>query len=249
MNARLHAVVGGVLACTVVAAAAPVQRAFAQDGRSVEDGVYTDAQATRGAMSYAASCAGCHRIDLGGADGPPLRDERFTRNFAGKNLDALYTKITTSMPRGAAGSLADAVYLDILAHLLRENGFPAGKKELTAEEVNQIAVLPGHPKPLPPVGDFSFVEVVGCLGQNARDQWLLTNGSEPAAVAADAALDKAHRESIALGSHTYHLLDAIAYAPAAHSRHKMYVRGLLVRLAGEERLTISAMEMVSRTCE
>jgi hypothetical protein len=40
----------------------------------------------------------------------------------------------------------------------------------------------------------------------------------------------------------------MAYAPEAHRGHKMYVRGLLVRLPGEQRMTISDFEMVSQTC-
>ena len=104
-----------------------------ETGKTVADGVYSEEQATRGAASYDTSCAGCHRPDLGGANGPALRGERFARIFAGKDLKTLYTKIATTMPRGAAASLGDAVYLDIVAHVLRENGFPAGDSELTAE--------------------------------------------------------------------------------------------------------------------
>src|SRR5919112_1382227 len=124
--------------------------------KTVADGVYSDEQATRGAASYETACAGCHRADLGGANGPALRGERFARIFAGKDLKTLYTKIATTMPRGAAASLGDAVYLDIVAHILRENGFPAGDAELTAEALSGLQVLPGRPKPPPPVGDFSY---------------------------------------------------------------------------------------------
>ena len=60
-----------------------------------------------------------------GAQGTALR-----ARFAGKDLKTLFTKIATTMPRNAPGSLADNVYLDIVAHLLKENGFPAGAQEL-----------------------------------------------------------------------------------------------------------------------
>src|SRR5688572_18387755 len=116
-------------------------------GKTVADSVYSEAQATRGAASYDTSCAGCHRPDLGGANGPALRGERFARIFAGKDLKTLYTKIATTMPRGAAASLGDAVYLDIVAHVLRENGFPAGDGELTAEALSSLQVIPGRAKP------------------------------------------------------------------------------------------------------
>ena len=37
----------------------------------------------------------------------------------------------------------------------------------------------------------------------------------------------------------------MAYAPDDHKGQKMYVRGLLIKLPGEQRMTISAFEMVS----
>ena len=116
--------------------------------RTVADGVYTDAQAARGAAVYDAACAGCHRADLGGASGPALREERFAREFADRDLKALFTKTATTMPRGAPGSLGESVYLDVVAHLLKENGFPAGSRELTAGALDGIRVLPGRPRPL-----------------------------------------------------------------------------------------------------
>jgi len=45
-----------------------------------------------------------------------------------------------------------------------------------------------------------------------------------------------------------YLVDAMAYAPQQHNGQKVYVRGLLLRVPGEQRMTISAMEMLSQTC-
>ncbi len=223
--------------------------ARAQAGaKTVGDGVYTDAQATRGAAAYEGACSGCHRADLGGGTGPSLREQRFARDFAGKDLNALFTKIATTMPRNAAGSLGDSAYLDIVAHLLKENGFPAGSRELTTGALEGIRVLAGRPKPPPPIGDFSYVEVVGCLTAAPRHGWMLTRASEPVASVPAASAAAADAAAKPLGTRTFNLLDAMAYAPDAHSGHKMYVRGLLIRLPGEQRLTISAFEMVSPTC-
>jgi mono/diheme cytochrome c family protein len=213
-----------------------------EPGKTVADGVYSDEQATRGAASYDTSCSGCHRPDLGGANGPAIRGERFARNFAGKDLKTLYTKIATTMPRGAAASLGDAVYLDIVAHVLRENGFPAGSGELTAEVLSGVQVLPGREKPPPPVGDFSYVEVVGCLVPGPENSWLLTNASEPAALAlTGSAVRQTTINDKPLGTQTFRLLDAMAYNPDAHKGQKMYVKGLLIKLPGEQRMTISSL--------
>ena len=51
-----------------------------------------------------------------------------------------------------------------------------------------------------------------------------------------------------LGTQTFRLLDAMAYRPESHKGHKMYVRGLLIRLPGEQRMTISAFEMIAPSC-
>jgi mono/diheme cytochrome c family protein len=216
-------------------------------GKTVADGVYSEDQATRGAASYDTSCSGCHRPDLGGATGPALRGERFARNFAGKDLKTLYTKIATTMPRGAAASLGDAVYLDIVAHVLKENGFPAGDGELSAEVLSAVQVIPGKAKPPPPVGDFSYVEVVGCLTPGPDDTWLLTNASEPVGLAPAAAREATITDR-PLGTQQLRLLDAMAYSPQSLKGHKMYVKGLLIKLPGEQRMTISSLETIAPSC-
>jgi mono/diheme cytochrome c family protein len=227
-------------------------RAFAvpaaqESTKTVADGVYSDAQAARGATAYETSCAGCHRVDLAGGTGPALREQRFARQYAGKDLKTLFSKIATTMPRNAPGSLGDEVSLDIVAHLLKENGFPAGAKELSADALEAIRVLPGRAKPLPPVGDFSYVEVVGCLTADAQRTWLLTQASAPVSAPISAPAS-ARATNATLGTETYRLLDAMAYAPDEHKGQKMYVRGLLIKLPGEQRITISAFEMVSPSC-
>jgi mono/diheme cytochrome c family protein len=218
-----------------------------ETAKTVADGVYSDVQATRGAASYDTSCSGCHRPDLGGANGPALRGERFARIFAGKDLKTLYTKIATTMPRGAAASLGDAVYLDIVAHVLRENGFPAGDGELTAEALSGLQVIPGRAKPPPPVGDFSYVDVVGCFTPGPENTWLLTNASEPVSLG-PADTRQAAVTDRPLGTQVFRLLDAMAYSPESHKGHKMYVRGLLIKLPGEQRMTISTLETVAPGC-
>jgi len=223
--------------------------ARAQEGaRTVADGIYTDTQAVRGAAVYDVACAGCHRADLGGATGPALRDQRFAREFAGKDLKTLFTKIAATMPRNAPASLGDNVYLDVVAHLLKENGFPAGSQELTADALDGIRVVPGRAKPPPPIGDFSYVEVVGCLTAGPQNTWMLTRASAPVAAIATDPAPSTQAATAKLGTQTFHLLDAMAYAPDDHKGHKMYVRGLLIKLPGDERMTISAFEMVSPTC-
>jgi mono/diheme cytochrome c family protein len=238
-----------ILLVAVAISIAPVRDALrAQEPqRSVLDGVYTEAQANRGAAAYDTACAGCHRADLSGNSGPALREQRFAQQYAGKDLKTLFTKIATTMPRNAAGSLADSVNLDIVAHVLKENGFPAGSRELTAEALEAIGVVPGRPKPPPPVGDFSYVEVVGCLTAGPERTWMLTRASEPVVAVPSAPVPAAALDRPA-GTETFRLLDAMAYAPDDHKGQTMYVRGLLIRVADERRMTISTFVPVSPTC-
>ena len=46
------------------------------------------------------------------------------------------------------------------------------------------------------------------------------------------------------GNQTYRLLDAIAYQPEARRGQKLYVRGLLIKLPTEVRLTISDLKTI-----
>jgi cytochrome c5/lysophospholipase L1-like esterase len=242
MRARL-----ALLSAVVVGAFGSTARA--QDAaRTVADGVYSDAQASRGAAAYEAACSGCHRADLSGATGPSLKEQRFARVYAGKPLQTLFTKIATTMPRNGPASLSDDVYLDIVAYVLRENGFRPGSRELTPDALDAIRVVAGRPKPPPPIGDFSYVESVGCLAAGPGHTWMLTHASEPIVVLPGAPAAASAIAAKPLGTQTFHLVDALAYAPEPHRGHKVYVRGLLVKLGDEQRMTISDFQMVSAAC-
>ena len=243
-------ILGPAFAAALAAVLMMAHIVLAQEtSKTVADGVYTDVQATRGAASYDTSCSGCHRGDLGGLTGPALRQQRFSRDFAGKDLKVLYTKIATTMPRNAPATLSDNVYLDIVAHILRENGFPPGAAELTGDALD-VRVIPGRPKAPPPVTDFSYVETVGCLTAGPDGAWLLTRAKDPVVVVLPAGPGHEAKDmkSAPLGSQTFRLLDAMAYEPEAHKGQTMYVRGLLVRLPSEQRMTISEFEPVAPGC-
>jgi mono/diheme cytochrome c family protein len=101
------------------------------DSRTVWDAVYSADQAHRGRQQYLRSCAGCHREDLIG-DGvtPGLADEGFIEHWDKETVEDLFKRIKATMPADGPGSLADADYLDVVAFLLKENGFPSGPSEL-----------------------------------------------------------------------------------------------------------------------
>jgi PQQ-dependent dehydrogenase (methanol/ethanol family) len=104
----------------------PAQRAaFA---RSVDDGVYSSAEAAAGRPVYASACAACHGSDFRPAPGvPPVGGNAFLANWSGRSLAELYTLIRTTMPPGAAGTLSEDEHRAALAYILQANGFPAGQ--------------------------------------------------------------------------------------------------------------------------
>jgi mono/diheme cytochrome c family protein len=106
----------------------------AQTSRSVNDndGVYTNAQAARGQALYAKQCAACHGDLLKGAQGPPLVEQPFLIRWSNQPLSALAGKIRHTMPPGAPGTLTREQTVDLVAHVLRTGGFPAGRTELAA---------------------------------------------------------------------------------------------------------------------
>ena len=88
---------------------------------TVTDGVFTEAQATRGKAVYDANCGICHDMDFYGDiwdywEDKPLLDFWFT--------------IVAEMPSENPGSLSDAEYTDIVAYILSDRGYPSGDTAL-----------------------------------------------------------------------------------------------------------------------
>jgi mono/diheme cytochrome c family protein len=112
---------------------------------SVQDGIYTDAQASRGASAYPQHCAACHGASLGGlGEAPALVGAQFISDFAGLTVGDLFDRIRTTMPLNNPAGLSRDQYADILSFILKSNGFPAGQKDLNrrSEFLNAIRFEP-----------------------------------------------------------------------------------------------------------
>ena len=106
----------------------------AQTPRSVWDGVYTTAQAQRGAALFESECASCHGpAGTGGGMAPSLAGSAFSANYDGLTVGDLFDRNRTTMPVGGEGSLSGQQTADITAFMLQVNEFPAGAEELPAQ--------------------------------------------------------------------------------------------------------------------
>ena len=138
------------IACGAFAAAA-VAQPVKPDARTVWDGVYSPEQAARGAQTYTRVCAYCHRDNLQGDEGPPLAGSRFTFQWLDRSVADLLQVVEATMPDDAPGSLPRQMYVDVIAFLLKANGYPGGTGELAPEVEPLKAILfterPKEPRP------------------------------------------------------------------------------------------------------
>lgn len=115
----------------LIVAPGPGRGQAAPPARTVWTGVYTDQQVARGAPAFAEHCALCHGAEMaGGAGSPALIGPEFMFNWNGKSVGELLVYVKASMPPGQPGSLTDQQYADVVAGMLKTNGFPAGQAEL-----------------------------------------------------------------------------------------------------------------------
>src|SRR5438552_4105912 len=180
--------------------------------RGVWDGIFTTAQADLGKQS-ATRCQGCHGPELGGTDrAPALKGNAFLANWEDGSVNRLFVKIRDGMPPGNVDSLTPEAKLNVVAHLLRENGFPAGASALAlnadALDGLQISKKDGNTG----APNFALVQVVGCLTTDPASGWKLVNASEPSVTRDNAPTAAALKtaETRPLGRQTFGLVSVDA---------------------------------------
>lgn len=105
----------------------------ARAARSVEDAVYTKAQARSGKKLYQQHCLGCHERGY-------FRQVLRTRQ--GETLDPLFELMVTQMPQNDPGSLSDAEYVDVIAYILSQARYAEGTKKLKVVDLSEIHIPP-----------------------------------------------------------------------------------------------------------
>jgi S-disulfanyl-L-cysteine oxidoreductase SoxD len=223
-------------------------RGVTQDTRSVWSGVYTAAEADRGMAVYARHCGRCHGDDLGVGRAYPLTGERFMDHWEAHTLEHLFRVIRDTMPRDDAGSVDVNEKREVMAYLLQQNGFPAGKAELAHDDDGLATVLITRKTGPGPLKTGAIVRVAGCLVQQGERDWELTGTLEPERTRLDAAPADRQSDPIASGTRTVRLLNAFP-SPAPHVGHTMQAIGFLVREAAADAVNVVSLEMLAPTCE
>jgi quinoprotein glucose dehydrogenase len=125
----------GTTVPAALALVAVLQASYAaQNGPSVASGVYTEAQAQRGAKLYTEQCGVCHGPDLKGNDViPTLTGADFIASWKDKTAGDLFDKIKTTMPAVSPGSLTPEQSADLVAYLFSVAKYPTGSEELSSK--------------------------------------------------------------------------------------------------------------------
>ena len=208
--------------------------------RTVWDGAYTEAQAARGVTAYGQSCAGCHALAAEGR--APLVGDPFWKSFAQKTVGELLEFVRTYMPNGNPGSLNQATYSDIVALMLKSNGFPAGTTELGSDTTGSVQIVQKDGRTELPAN--ALARVVGCLSKSGPD-WVVTNATTPER--AERAVSAGEDAAKPLGNRTLALkfvvtkLDALAGSRVA-------VSGLLIGEGGMDGINVTTVNRIAPTC-
>jgi mono/diheme cytochrome c family protein len=137
----------GVTLCACALVVAFALSGHAGQSRSVTQGVYSTAQATRGQQVYQAQCASCHGRTMEGTSGPPLAGNDFLANWSARPLAGLVDKIEKTMPFNLPGSLSRPQSIDLAAYILQVGKFPAGSADLSDGALSQTAFALTRPSP------------------------------------------------------------------------------------------------------
>ena len=233
------AFLGGVAMFAVATAMVTAQDAKPA-GPTVWDGVYTEAQAERATVVFGASCSNCHT--LGSEGNRPLSGDKFWQSYTLRTVGDLLNFVRTSMPNGQPGSLPAATYNDLVALILKSNGFPAGSTEVTPEAVAKVQIVPkGGVKELPAN---TLVSVVGCLTKGGSD-WVLTNATAPERIEKTGARPEDATRPLGTGTMT---LKFVLTRLDSFVGQRMSVSGMLIGAGGSGGLNVATTNRVAETC-
>lgn len=219
--------------------------------KTVLDGVYSSEQATRGEAVYEADCIKCH--EGSDADGPSLAGRPFIDRWREDNLYVLFDYIKTRMPSNDPGKLSDSAYVDVVAHVLRINGYPSAVKDLSLQDLPAIRLVgKDGPKPLPAN---TVIQTIGCLDRSADNAWLLNQATDPVRnrQGTEITPDDLKKSAVKpLGEQTFRLQNftniRFDFKPDPFNGHKVFVKGVLIRQTNNDRINVTALASIASSC-
>jgi len=172
----------------------------------------------------------------------PLSGESFWQSNTQKSVAELLAYVSKNMPNGNGGSLAQETYNDLVALILKSNGFPAGATELTPTSIAGVQIVSKDgPGELPAN---TLVRVVGCLVKSGNE-WTLTNATAPARTDKTAATPE--DATVALGTRTIALKFVLTKLDSFVGQ-RMSVSGMLIGAGGADGLNVAVVNRVAATC-
>jgi quinoprotein glucose dehydrogenase len=210
------------------------------------NGVFTNEQAERGKADFAQSCTRCHGQDLAGQTAPSLNGNRFITAWENENLYKLFVKIRDTMPPNFGTILTDDAKLDVMAFILRTNGYPTGSEELKvdAEKLEGIQVVRKGASQV--VTNFSVVKVVGCLSPGPNRTWNLNDATDPVLSRDQASTPEELKraQGIPAGKQTFHLVNIAGFDPQQHSGQRVDIKGLVYKDDKDARINVTSLQMI-----
>lgn len=120
------------LAVPVLLVASPLS---AQSDRTTRDGVFSKAQADRGRSVFVGVCANCHTRSQ-------FNDGKWRRKWEGRTVFDVLESIRSTMPNDNPSSLSDREYVEVIAYLLAQNGYPAGDADGSEATFKDVRIEP-----------------------------------------------------------------------------------------------------------
>jgi mono/diheme cytochrome c family protein len=218
---------------------------------TIWDGVYSEAQAEAG-QALIGQCRGCHGGNMDGGQAPALRGEKWMDYWREDTLDSMYTLIQTSMPPRASGELTPSQALSLVAYILQQNQLPAGNDALSIDALPAIHIEgKDGPQPLP---NYAVVQLVGCTAKGDGDNWNLIRTTPPVrsrnpGLASNIELKAAAAKALGIGEfRLQNLAMAGITSSSLQEGRKMLAKGVLIRQAEGDRLSINSLQEIASTC-
>jgi mono/diheme cytochrome c family protein len=102
--------------------------------RSVQSGVYTGEQATRGEELFSVRCTACHNL------GEFNASSGYLVGWNGQSVDSFFDLVRATMPEDNPGELDRGQYADLIAYIFLINGLPTGDAEMDAGELKNLTI-------------------------------------------------------------------------------------------------------------